>query len=189
MKGKLFLEKFEDNLRFSNGFEFKDGEYLSALENYEGFDLDVMLGKKEVEYKTKENVLNNNFNKNNYDNSLYSCECDVLDGYNNSLSCYDFFNIVYGNKEVKELTLILDYDSMDYDFEEEFQEWIGDSERLCRAVNVFGEGLLPKKDFYFELINDSNEKLLLLLSNTYLVSKESNKITVRVENISIKQRF
>lgn len=189
MKGKLLIENFEENLTFSNGFEFKDDEYLKALENYEGFDLDVMLGKKEVEYKENNNE-KTNINNNHYDNSLYSCECELLDSEHETvLSCHDFFDVVYRSNVVKHLTLMLNYDTMDYEFEEEFQEWVGDSNRLMNTVCVFGNSVLPKKDFYFEFINDANEKLLMKFNNVFLVKRDLNKLTIGIENMEIVQKF
>lgn len=188
MKGKILIDKKVDDLTSTNDFEFNDGEYLEMLKNYEGIELDVMLGKKAVEYNFKE-CEHHNFIKNKYDNTLFSCECEVLDSENdNVLTCYEFFNVVYNKKDIKYLTLLLNYDTCEEEFQEELQEWLYDSERLMKTVTVFGKGMLPKKDFYFELVNDANEKLLLEFSNTFLIKKELNKITIGIDNIKIVQK-
>ena len=124
-----------------------------------------------------------------YDNTLISCECDILDNSNLSLLCYDFFTIVYSKDVYKELTLLINYELMDEDFEEEFQEWLYNSERLSKNIEVFGNDILPKKDFYFELINDANERLLMKFNNSILLEKDKNKVKIRVSNIKLVQKF
>jgi hypothetical protein len=113
----------------------------------------------------------------------FSCECDVIDGNTmESLSCYNFFNIVYEKYGLKKITLALNYDSMDNEFDDDVHEWIYNSSFLLKkAVNVFGDEILPKKDFYFELINDSGKKITVLFGDSYLISKNSDLITIGVQ--------
>jgi hypothetical protein len=78
---------------------------------------------------------------------------------------------------------------MDEDFEEEFQEWVYNSERLNKNLELFGVDILPKKNFYFELVNDANERLLMKFNNTILLDKDKNKIKISVININLVQKF
>jgi hypothetical protein len=177
MIGRLQIAKPIDNLSFSNGFEFKDDEYLKALQAYSGFDLETMSGQKEIVFcndkKEKKNDKKEEF-------EYFSCECDIIDEEKmKSLSCYDFFNIFYNKDGVKKITLALNYDLMDNEFDDEIREWVYDSSLLLKkAVSVFGIELLPKKDFYFELINDKGEKIIILFADSYLINKNANLITI-----------
>jgi hypothetical protein len=180
MVGKLKIAKPKDNLSFSSGFEFKDDEYLKALQAYSGFDLETMSGQKEIVFcNDKKEDKKENIDEYEY----FSCECDIIDKDEmKSLTCHDFFNIFYDKKSEKSITLALNYDSMDTEFDDDVREWIYDSSLLLRkAVNVFGVELLPKKDFYFELINDSGEKITILFGDSYLINKNSNLITIGVQ--------
>ena len=184
MVGKLKIVKPKDDLSFSNGFEFKDDEYLKALQAYSGFDLETMGGQKEIvfcnnktdEKKEKEEQF-----------EYFSCECDVIDGKTmESLSCYNFFNIIYEIYGLKKITLVLNYDSMDNEFDDDVHEWIYNSSFLLKkAVGVFGDEILPKKNFYFELINDSGEKVTILFENSFLIEKKSNLITIGIQTMKL----
>ena len=179
MVGKLKIAKPKDNLSFSSGFEFKDDEYLKALQAYSGFDLETMSGQKEIVF-CNDKIDEKEEKEEEFE--YFSCECDVIDGNTmESLSCYNFFNIVYEKYGLKKITLVLNYDSMDTEFDDDVHEWIYNSSFLLKkAVDVFGVELLPKKDFYFELINDSGEKITVLFGDSYLISKNSNLITIGV---------
>ena len=182
MLGKLKIEKTVDDLSFSSTYEFKGDEYLKALQAYAGFDLDTMMGKKEVELTPeKESTVKE------IKIEYMSCDCDVIDKNNRaSLDCNEFFNIFFSKENNKHMTLALNYETMDNDFEEEIQEWIYESSRLLKnAVGVFGIGLLPKRDFYFEFTNYSGDKITVLFYNAYLVSKDSNLITIGVEDMKL----
>lgn len=184
MLGKLKIEKTVENLSFSSKYEFKDDEYLKALQSYVGFDLDTMMGKKEVDLNVEKKETNiGQETKVEY----ITCDCDVFDeNKKKSLDCNEFFNIFFCKEDVKHITLALDYETMDDDFEEDIQEWIYESSRLLKnAVDVFGLGLLPKRNFYFEFINYSGDKITVLFSNAYLVSKYSNLITIGVEDMKL----
>lgn len=181
MVGKLKIAKPKDDLSFSNGFEFKNDEYLKALQAYSSFDLETMIGQKEI-------VFGNDKKKENTDEFVYfSCECDIIDNdAMKSLTCYDFFNIFYDKKSEKSIILALNYDSMDTEFDDDMREWIYDSSLLLKkAVGIFGIDLLPKKDFYFELINDSGEKITVLFENSFLINKNANLITIGVRRMKL----
>ena len=184
MVGKLKIAKPKDDLSFSNGFEFKNDEYLKALQAYSGFDLETMVGQKEIVFcNDKKEEKKENTDEFEY----FYCECDVINGdIMKSLSCYDFFNIFYDKKSEKCITLALNYDSMDAEFDDDVREWIYDSSLLLKkAVGIFGVDLLPKKDFYFELINDSGEKITVLFENSFLINKNANLITIGVQTMKL----
>ena len=179
MVGKLKIAKPIDNLSFSNGFEFKDDEYLKALQAYSGFDLETMSGQKEIVFcNDKKEDKKENIDEYEY----FSCECDIIDKDEmKSLTCHDFFNIMYNTIGVKTIRIALNYDLVDTEFDDDVREWVYDSSLLLRkAVDVFGVELLPKKNFYFELINDSGEKITVLFEDSYLINKNSNLITIGV---------
>lgn len=184
MLGKLKIEKTVDDLSFSSTYEFKGDEYLKALQAYAGFDLDTMMGKKEVELSSEKEKKPTVKEK---EIDYLSCDCDVIDKNNKvSLDCNEFFNIFFSKENEKYMTLALNYETMDNDFEEDIQEWIYESSRLLKkAVGVFGVGLLPKRDFYFEFTNYSGDKITVLFYNAYLVSKDSNLITIGVEDMKL----
>ena len=184
MVGKLKIAKPKDDLSFSNGFEFKNDEYLKALQAYSGFDLETISGQKEIVFC---NDKKENKGENQEEFEYFSCECDIIDkDMMKSISCHDFFNIIYGSKGLKTITIALNDDSMDMEFDDDIREWLYDSSLLLRkAVDVFGIELLPKKDFYFELINNSGEQITVLFENSYLINKESNLITIRVSEMKL----
>lgn len=175
MLGKLKIEKTVEDLSFSSTYEFKGDEYLKALQEYARFDLDTMMEKKEVELSSEKEI------------DYMSCDCDVIDKNNRvSLNCNEFFNIFFSKENEKHITFALNYETMDDDFEEDIQEWIYESSRLLKKeVGVFGVGLLPKRDFYFEFTNYSGDKITVLFCNAYLVSKDSNLITIGVEDMKL----
>jgi hypothetical protein len=181
MKGTLSLFVESINGNFSNGFEFKDDEYLKALQSYEAVDFNNMMG---VECFTSETssikVKDDNYRE-------VGCLCNVLDELGvYDISIDDIFNIVYSNHPLKKVTLMVDYDEMDMEFEDDFVLWVGDSERLMKqAVNVFGNGILPMKNLYFEFLNKNGEKIKLLFENSIFLNKKQNKITIGCKNIKI----
>lgn len=181
MKGtlSLFVENINDI--FSNSFEFKDDEYLKALQSYEPVDFNNMMG---VECFTSETPSKMDKNDNYRE---VGCSCDVLDEFGTyNLSIDEIFNIVYSDCPLKKVTLMVDYNEMDMEFEDDFILWVGDSERLSKqAVNVFGNGILPIKNLYFEFLNKNGEKVKLLFENSIVLNKKQNKITIGCENIKM----
>lgn len=181
MRGTLSLLVGNITNDFSNNFEFKDDEYLKALESYEAVDFNNMMG---VECCTANTMFNTTQNE---EYREVSCTCYILDEFGTyDLSIDEIFNVAYSHSSLKKVTLMVNYDEMDMEFEDDFILWVGDSERLLKqAVGVFGNGLLPMKDLYFEFLNKKHEKIKLLFENCIILNKNKNKITIGSENIKL----
>lgn len=181
MKGTLSLLVENISNDFSNNFEFKGDEYLKALQTYESVDFNKMMG---IECCTANTIVNTSQNE---EYREVSCTCYLLDEFGrNNLLIDEIFNIVYSNSSLKKVTLMVDYDEMDMEFEDDFILWVGDSERLLKqAVGVFGNGLLPMRNLYFEFLNKNNESVKLLFENSIILNKTKNKITIGSENIKL----
>lgn len=181
MKGTLSLLVEDMKGDFSKSFEFKDDEYLKALQSYEAVDFNNMMG---VECCTANTMINTTQNE---EYREVSCTSYLLDEFGTyDLSIDEIFNIVYSHSPLKKITLMVDYNEMDMEFEDDFVLWAGDSERLLKqAVGVFGNGLLPMKNLYFEFLNKKNERIKLLFENSIILNKNQNKITVGIEKIKL----
>lgn len=181
MKGTLSL--FVENLTndFSNSYEFKGDEYLKALQSYEPVDFNNMMG---VEcYTTK---ITNQTPQNEEYREVF-CTCYVLDELGvTDLSIDEIINMVYSDSSLKKITLMVDYEEMDMEFEDDFILWVGDSERLLtQAVEIFGDSLLPMKNLYFEFLNKKNETVKLLFENSIILKRDKNKVTIGSKNIKL----
>lgn len=175
MKGILKILKQNDDLTFSSSFEYSGDEYLKALKDYSTFDSNFMFEKKpNNQTKSKKMYL--------------ECKCDIMDGLNgHQLNCKEFFDVVFCQDFLKYLTFSLYSDSTDEDFDEEMQEWLYNSNRLrTNSVRIFGVDVLPKKDFYIEIINDNNEVKTLYIPNAFLEKIDKiNQFTIGFREIDL----
>lgn len=181
MKGTLSLLVENIDNKFSDNYEYHGDEYLKALQNYQGVDFNNMMG---VECCVSEMPSKNTQNNEYYE---VSCLCCLLDeGGVIDLTVDNIFDMVYSQQSMKRFSVVIDYDTMDMEFEDDFSIWVGDSERLLKqAVDVFGNGLLPCQNFYFEFLNNKGESVKILFENSIMLNKYMNKITIGCDKIKL----
>lgn len=165
MLGTVYLEWYDDNLSsFDTKIELSEEEYVKMLNQYCGLGAQFP------------SVEDNKEKKQNY----VSCKCDVCDIRTlTSLSVNDFFDIVYRKNGVNYLTLLLNYEKMDEEFESEVKEWIHTTQRMLNKGISDGQ-YLPTMTFILSFLNDSNQMVYFELCDAFLVKNENNKISIGV---------
>ncbi|MBR6516660.1 MAG: hypothetical protein IKT40_07355 [Bacilli bacterium] len=178
LEGKIYIEtdNYNDNSSELETYYADENAYIKALEGLMSGGVD---DRREAHLNSLKTAKNSEKQCLNY---AY-CGC-VLE--NEDIDSFIYHNI---NGDSFKLSLILNFDDCDEDFEYEYKIWRDNTNSIYKSLSSKSEydiriDALPFRDLKFSFINLSGGESYALLSGCTILDSTENKLLLRVENLT-----
>ncbi len=200
MRATLYIEmeNYEDgDFDISNDYYKSDEEFFDAMDRenkkYSNVAYDAVNGLGNLSNKNTAKFLNQKTAQKNISTNNYKSEAIILNE-NGEDETVDGLVTNCVSQDVVVNIIKFNRDSMDEEFEEDYNFWVDEHEKLSEYKDKLGEDKIwqnePTRTFYVEFLNKANETKYVRFENCKILDKgENDEYAVLSEKITLVDKI